>query len=158
LLDEERLADMTGRVRRATTADAETIAPLFDGYRQFYRQVSDLPLALAFIRERLSLNESVIFLAEDEQGRPLGFTQLYPSFTSVGADRLWILNDLFVIPAVRRRGVGQALLNAAKAHAIETGAKRLVLSTAHDNPAQKLYESLGYVRDREFHHYALAVD
>ena len=146
------------RVRRATTTDAETIAPLFDRYRQFYRQASDLPLALAFIHERLSLKESVIFLAEDEEGPPIGFTQLYPSFTSVGAGRLWILNDLFVIPAARGRGVGRALLDAAKAHADATGAKRLVLSSAHDNPARELYESLGYVRDREFCHYSLPLE
>jgi ribosomal protein S18 acetylase RimI-like enzyme len=157
-LDCEGLADMRARVRRATTADAQTIAPLFDAYRQFYRQPADLPLALAFVRERLSLGESVIFLAEDEQARPVGFTQLYPSFTSIGAGRLWILNDLFVVPPARGQGVGHALLNAAKAHAVETRAKRLVLSTAHDNPAQKLYESAGYVRDRHFRHYSLAVD
>ena len=157
-LHDERPADMTARVRRATTADAEAIALLFDAYRQFYRQAPDLPLAMAFIRERLSLDESVIFLAEDGHAPPLGFTQLYPSFTSIGAARLWIVNDLFVVPAARGRGVGQALLNAAKAHAVETRAKRLLLSTAHDNPAQKLYESAGYVRDREFHHYSLALD
>lgn len=156
--DNERHAGMTAHVRRAAMADTEMVAPLFDAYRQFYQQVSDLPLALAFIGERLSLNESVIFVAEDEQRRALGFVQLYPSFTSVGARRLWILNDLFVVPAGRGQGVGQALLNAAKDHGIETGAKRLELSTAHGNPAQKLYESLGYVRDQAFYHYSLALE
>lgn len=149
---------MNVRVRQAMLTDAELIVPLFDAYRQFYRQAANLPLALAFIRERLSLMESVIFLAQDAQEQALGFTQLYPSFSSVSARRIWVLNDLFVLPSVRGQGIARALLNAAKAHAIATGAKRLALSTAHNNPAQKLYESLGYQRDNEFYHYSLLVD
>ena len=145
-------------VRRAQAPDAELIAPLFDAYRQFYRQSADLPLALAFIRERLALDESVIFVAQDEQGRAIGFTQLYPSFSSSSARRIWILNDLFVTPAVRGNGVAHQLLDAARSHAVSTGAKRLALSTARDNPAQKLYESVGYERDNVFYHYSLPLD
>ncbi len=144
-------------VRQAGLADAETIAPLFDAYRQFYRQTPDLPLARAFIQERLALQESVILLAEDAQGGLLGFTQLYPSFSSVSARRIWVLNDLFVSPDARGHGVGKALLEAAREHAVAAGAKRIVLSTAHDNPAQKLYESTGYRRDTAFLHYSLDV-
>lgn len=145
-------------VRQAQVADTELIAPLFDAYRQFYRQSADLPLALAFLRERLTLGESVIFVAQDEQGQAIGFTQLYPSFSSVGARRIWILNDLFVAPAARGNGVAHQLLDTAKNHAMATGAKRLALSTARDNPAQKLYESVGYERDNMFYHYSLALD
>lgn len=145
-------------VRQAQVADAELIAPLFDAYRQFYRQSADLPLALAFLRERLMLDESVIFVAQDEQAQAIGFTQLYPSFSSVGARHIWILNDLFVVPAARGNGVAHQLLDAAKSHAVATGAKRLALSTARDNPAQKLYESVGYERDNMFYHYSLALD
>lgn len=144
--------------RQAGAADAESIAPLFDAYRRFYRQASDLPLALAFVRERLAQAESVIFVAQDERGRTIGFTQLYPSFSSVSARRIWILNDLFVLPDARGKGVAHRLLNTAKDHAVATGAKRLLLSTAHDNPAQKLYESLGYEYDHAFRHYSLALD
>lgn len=148
---------MEVKVRQAGLADAETIAPLFDAYRQFYRQTPDLPLARAFIQERLALQESVILLAEDAQGGLLGFTQLYPSFSSVSARRIWVLNDLFVSPDARGHGVGKALLEAAREHAVAAGAKRIVLSTAHDNPAQKLYESTGYRRDTAFLHYSLDV-
>jgi ribosomal protein S18 acetylase RimI-like enzyme len=149
---------MSFTIRRAELLDASAIAVLFDLYRQFYKQAPDLPLALSFIEERLSRNESVIFIAENEHGKSIGFTQLYPSFSSVSARRTWILNDLFVLPEARRRRVGYALLNAAKSHAIETGAKRLSLSTAHDNPAQQLYESFGYVRNNAFYQYDLALD
>jgi ribosomal protein S18 acetylase RimI-like enzyme len=144
-------------VRQAEAADVERIAPLFDAYRQFYRQSSDLPLATEFLRERLKLQESVIFLAEDDAGHAVGFAQMYPSFTSVGARRIWILNDLFVVPEARGQQVGRALLQAVKTHAAASGAKRIELSTARDNQAQKLYESLGYEQDREFYHYSLAL-
>lgn len=136
-------------------ADIDVVVPLFDGYRQFYGQPSDAALARAFVAERMALLESVIFLAQSESGAALGFTQLYPSFSSVSARRIWVLNDLFVSSAARGQGVGSALLNAAKTHALATGAKRLILSTAHDNPAQKLYEAHGYERDNSFYHYSL---
>jgi len=149
---------MNVNVRQAVLADADTVAPLFDAYRQFYRQSADLPLALAFVRERLARQDSLIMLAEDALEVAVGFIQMYPSFSSVNARRIWIMNDLFVSPGVRGQRVGQALLNAAKTHASATGAKRIVLSTAHDNPAQKLYESLGYERDEYFYHYSLTLD
>lgn len=145
-------------VRQAGMADVDTVAPLFDQYRQFYRQAPDPALAREFIRERLALQESVIFLAANEAGKSVGFTQLYPLLSSISARRTWMLNDLFVSPSARRSGVASALLNAAKAHAIATGAKSLELSTAHDNPAQKLYESHGYVRDKVFYYYSLDVE
>ena len=144
-------------VRQAGLADVDNIAPLFDQYRQFYRQESDLALARTFIHERLALLESVIFLAENEE-EVVGFTQLYPLFSSISARRSWMLNDLFVSPAARNNGVASTLLHAAKAHAKASGAKSLELSTAYDNPAQKLYESHGYVRDTVFYYYSLDVD
>lgn len=145
-------------IRQAGMADLDRVAPLFDQYRQFYRQPSDPELARAFIRERLALQESVIFLAENEKGEAVGFMQLYPLFSSISAKRSWMLNDLFVSPTARRSGVASALLDTAKAHAKATGTKSLELSTAHDNPAQKLYESHGYVRDKVFYYYSLEVE
>lgn len=149
---------MSVSTRQAVLADLDLIAPLFDGYRCFYGKDTDLATARAFIAERLILRESVIFLALDGADKALGFTQLYPSFSSVSARRIWILNDLFVASPSRGLGVGKALLDAARQFAGQTGAKRLVLSTAHDNPAQKLYESQAYVRDTEFLHYELELD
>ncbi len=142
-------------VRRADASERDVglIAPLFDSYRQFYDKPADAQLAAAFIRDRLQTNESVIFLAEaDEEGsrRALGFVQLYPSFSSVAACRIWVLNDLFVIEAARRYGVGRALMEAARLHAIQTGAKRLTLETTAENrTAWSLYEDLGYVRQED---------
>lgn len=133
------------------------IAELFDSYRIFYGQPSDPERAHAFIEQRLAHQESQIFLAmEADYG--LGFTQLYPSFSSVAAQRIWILNDLFVAPTARRRGVAEALLTRAYQFAVETGARRLILSTAIDNiPAQSLYEKMGWQRDTNFFHYQRGV-
>jgi GNAT superfamily N-acetyltransferase len=147
-------------IKRATVTDLDDAAPLFDAYRQFYGQRSDVPAARAFLDERLRRDESVIFLAlaGDDGGDALGFTQLYPSFSSVSLKRIWVLNDLFVGPDVRRGGVGRRLLERAREWAIETEAKGLVLATAVTNStAQALYESCGWRRDDEFQHYHLFV-
>jgi ribosomal protein S18 acetylase RimI-like enzyme len=146
---------MTIEVRRASVSDADRVALLFDSYRQFYGQASDPPTARAFIYERLALGESVVFLAE-AGGVALGFTQLFPLFNSTAARRLWLLNDLYVVPEARQQGVGRLLMSRAGRHAVETGAWGIELATAHANtPARTLYESLGYRRDEEFLHYAL---
>lgn len=143
-------------ITRATLADLDGLAILFDGYRVFYGKPSDPATARAFLRERLSHDESVIFLARDAKGNALGFTQLYPCFSSVSARRLWILNDLFVSADARRRGVAKALLVRAREHGQETGVVRLTLQTARDNAqAQALYESLGWVRQEGMYEYAL---
>jgi ribosomal protein S18 acetylase RimI-like enzyme len=148
---------LTFQIRRASGADLRTVAELFDAYRQFYGQPADLPLAEAFLRDRFANDDSVVFLATDSQsGSGLGFVQLYPSFSSVAARRLWVLNDLFVASAARRKGVGRALLDAARAHGVATGAKRLVLSTAATNrEARALYESYGYKQEDVFLAYKL---
>src|ERR1044071_5412994 len=144
-------------VRRATLRDLARLVPLFDAYRRFYRQPSDPDRAETFLRERLAGGESVIFLALDRDAAA-GFVQLYPSFWSVAACRSWILNDLYVAPAFRGRGVGRELMERARAPAIETGAGGMSLATQRTNAAaQRLYEALGWRRDEEFLHYELGL-
>jgi len=140
-------------IKRATLSDLDLLAPLFDGYRQFYKQAPNLDAAKAFIGQRFAKNDSVIFLAMAANGRALGFTQLYPSYSSVSMQRTYILNDLFVTAAARGLGAATALMNHAKAFAIKQGAKGLTLETDMDNPAQKLYERLGWKKDTEVLHY-----
>ena len=143
-------------VTQATLDDLDDLAILFDGYRLFYKRPSDVAAAREFLRERLALRESVIFVARDASGDSVGFTQLYPCFSSVSARRLWILNDLFVAEPARGRGVARALMDAARKHALQTGAIRLILQTERDNArAQALYESLGYVRSDGMYEYSL---
>ncbi len=136
-----------------------TIAPLFDAYRQFYKLPADLERGRKFLSERLSRAESVVFLAllEGETGwNAMGFTPLYPTFSSLSLRRQWILSDLFVAPQARKLGIAKALMERARHHAAETGADGLLLETAIDNqPAQALYEALGWKRDEKFYRYAL---
>ena len=135
---------MNPGIRRATIEDVDAIAPLFDRYRMFYHQPSDPALAHRFIGERLQHGESVIFVAE-VGGKVAGFTQLFPSFSSVRAGRAWVLNDLYVDIAARRLGVARALLQAAADFVRADGAIRLELETDHDNrSAQALYRHMGW--------------
>ncbi len=144
--------------RQATLDDAQSIAPLFDAYRQFYEQTPDAALALQFIRERLDKQESVIMLAEDVANNVLGFCQLYPSFCSVEAKPIYVLYDLFVQSRYRRTGAGTALLKAAEHLSRQHGKARMDLTTARTNTgAQSAYESLGWVRDDVFYAYSKVI-
>ena len=148
-------------ITRAKPGDTGQIAPLFDAYRQFYRQPPNLPGARRFISDRLRAKQSVVLVAwVKSAGAPkaVGFVQLYPTFSSVSMKPLWILNDLYVAPEARKQGVAKTLMEGAWQLAFSTGAKEIILETAKDNfPAQKLYKQVGYKRDEEFHRYALTV-
>lgn len=111
-----------------------------------------------FLGERLQRGDAQLFIARDSQGVAQGFVQLYPLFSSLALEPAWLLSDLYVDEASRRAGVGEALMNAARAHAEATGACGLQLETAKSNLAgQRLYERLGYVRDEQFLTYWLAL-
>lgn len=149
---------MSITVEQATIDDVEQIVPLFDAYRQFYGKASDAVMARAFLAERFKNEESVVFVAKNSEGATIGFTQLYPSFSSTRLARTYVLNDLYVTPDARRLGAGKLLLEAAARFGRTAGAARLSLSTALTNtPAQKLYESLGWKRDQAFCEYGLAL-
>jgi ribosomal protein S18 acetylase RimI-like enzyme len=83
---------------------------------------------------------------------------LYPTFCSVEAAPIYTLYDLFVSPQARRAGAATALLQAADAHAAQTGRVRMDLTTARMNTsAQALYESEDWVQDAVFLTYNKAV-
>ena len=145
-------------IRQATLADIDALAPLFDAYRRFYDQPGDIALASAFLHERLERGESTLLMAEVD-GQLLGFCQLYPTWCSVAAARIFVLYDLFVDPDARRGGVGRALMRAARAFGRAAGAARLDLTTARSNTrAQALYESEGWQRDDVFLTYNLSLE
>jgi GNAT superfamily N-acetyltransferase len=137
-------------IRTARKKDIDELSILFDKYRIFYKQRSDVENAKSFLKKRMKRKESVIFVAE-ERDELIGFTQLFPIFSSVSLRRTWLLNDLYVNE--RSRGIGAAtkLLDAAKEFAAETKSKWLILQTAADNfTAQKVYEKNGWVRETDF--------
>jgi len=142
-------------IYQATMDDIEGVSHLFNLYRVFYEQPSDIEGAISYIRNRLESKDSIIFVAKNEEGY-VGFTQLYPTFSSISMKRAWILNDLYIDEKARNQGIGELLLQKAKEFALTTGAKSISLETAPDNyVAQRLYEKNGYKRDTQYYHYEL---
>lgn len=146
------------KVITATLAHLEQLVPLFDNYRQFYNKASDLEGASTFLKARFNNKESTVFMAFNDKDEALGFTQLYPQFSSVSMKPDYLLNDLFVAKQARGKGVGKALLVRAQEFAIANNSKGIMLETAVDNPAQHLYEKLGWKNDVEVYHYAWEVE
>ncbi|EKO3678108.1 GNAT family N-acetyltransferase [Vibrio metschnikovii] len=146
------------KILKAAISELDQIVSLFDDYRQFYGQKSDIDAAREFLRNRFVNNESVIFLAMTENNEALGFVQLYPSFSSVAMKPMWYLNDLFVSDGSRNKGVARALLQKVKYFANETNALTVKLATSSTNEkAKSLYESEGYDRVVAFEHYTQRV-
>ena len=143
------------RVVQAGLHHLDVLAPLFDAYRVFYKQTSDEKKARGYLHARLSGLEAIVFIAFDGE-KPAGFTLLYPSFTSVSLGSAWLLNDLFVTPEARGKGVGEALLKRAAEFGKQSSAYKLTLATQIENEtAQRLYERLGWQKNTEFYHYTL---
>jgi ribosomal protein S18 acetylase RimI-like enzyme len=146
------------KVRQARVEDLSKVADMFDLYRQFYGQPSNLPMALQFLSDRFTQAESLILVADSTPENLLGFCQLYPTFCSVEAAPIYSLYDLFVRPEARKLGVGRLLLQAAEDQARKQAKVRMDLTTARTNAAaQLLYESVGWVRDEIFLGYSKRV-
>lgn len=146
------------KIQQVTQQQLEPCADLFDQYRQFYQQTADLDAARAFISERLIKADSVIYLASDDNGKGLGFTQLFPSYSSVAMKQVYILNDLFVTKTARKQGVAKALMMTAQAFAQKNKAHAIKLATAKVNiQAKALYDQLGYKLIDSFDYYTLKI-
>lgn len=139
-------------IEKGTLEHLDQLVPLFDGYRIFYEQASDLSGARDFLKHLITNDASVVFLAY-LNGQAVGFTQLFDSFSSVAMRPILILNDLYVMPEHRGEGIGEALLVHAKSYCRQFNYKGLALETARDNPAQILYERLGWQKDTHCFHY-----
>lgn len=140
-------------IRQATINDVAAVAVLFNQYRIFYRKQSDVDGAIAFLVARIQNNESVIFVAERD-GEMLGFTQLYPLFSSTNMKRLWLLNDLFVDENYRGQGISVQLIERAKRLCQETNAHGMMLETAKTNTiGNHLYPRAGFNLDAQHNYY-----
>lgn len=148
-------------IKRIQPNEWQLVIHLFDQYRVCYKKESDLALAERFIRERLDNNESVIYVAMNGE-RAVGFTQLYPRYSSGRAEKNWILNDLFVDAGYRKQGIGAKLIKQAAEFAKAGGSKFIQLETMFDNyTAQSLYEGMGFIKqppDEEFYLYRLTLN
>lgn len=152
-------------IRRINQSEADLVTMLFDKYRVFYKQQSDIHTVRKFIHTRLANNESAIFVALDNIAGeiiPAGFTQLYPTYSSVRVVKNWILNDLYVDSSYRKQGIGEKLIRVAMKFAKENDAKYVQLETAIDNyTAQSLYERIGFIKqppDIDYYTYKIAIE
>ena len=131
----------------------DSLAALFDAYRVFYKKESDLDAAKSFLQERMERKQSVVFVAEIDN-KLVGFTQLYPLFSSTNMASLWLLNDLYVQPNQRGKAIGKALLKAAQEYCIRTNAKGISLETEKTNLiGNELYPKMNFICDQEHHFY-----
>ena len=130
-------------IREATLNDLNSLAKLFDSYRTFYRKPSDVAAAKEFLQQRMINKESIIFIAEENDA--VAFAQLYPLFSSTRMKRLWLLNDLFVDPEFRRKGISKLLISRCFQLAKETNACGVMLETERSNIiANQLYQKTGF--------------
>ena len=141
------------KIFKAGIENLEQLLRLFEGYRKFYKQTPNPDAAREFLKERIIKKESIIFLAFNNKEEAIGFTQLYPSFSSVSMQKLFVLNDIYVVTEQRGNKVGEKLLQHAKQFIIDNNYKGLTLETDINNPAQKLYERLGWKKDNNVFHY-----
>lgn len=148
-------------IQKASISHLDELAILFARYREFYKGQLEAESSRAFIKDRLEQKDSTIFVAQledNDASNLVGFTQIYPTFSSISAQRSLILNDLYVDPKARRKGVAKKLMDAASDYAKSVAATGLSLSTQKENlSAQTLYESIGYQQDHDFFHYFLSV-
>ncbi|MBC6480784.1 MAG: GNAT family N-acetyltransferase [Hormoscilla sp. GM7CHS1pb] len=145
-------------VAEATVEIIDELTYLFDAYRVFYEQKSDLEGAKLFLQERLKEDSAILVAVYSKTERLAGFCQLFPSLSSVSMCEIYILNDVFVLEEYRRSGVGSLLMDAAVSFALNRGVKRLKLQTAYDNlAAMRLYERCGWKKG-DFHTYSFTND
>ena len=142
---------MNIKIIEAKKENINQVGKLFDLYRQFYKYKSNVHESTNYISERISNNESIIFLALTENNNSAGFVQLYETFGSLHLGKIIILYDLYVKEEFRKHGIGKKLMAKSEEYAKSIGAKGIELSTAKDNlSAQSLYEKIGYTKDEEF--------
>ena len=139
----------------ATTADLDVLAPMFGGYRRCYEQPADAVAERSFLAERITNGQSVVLLAMQE-GKGAGFIILFPSYSSVSMEKIYIFTDLYVEPEYRKQGIAKALMNEAIKFASQTSSTGLVIETRITNQsASKLFYDVGFQKDGDRMYYYL---
>jgi GNAT superfamily N-acetyltransferase len=146
-------------IRKATLQDLDELAPLFDQYLVFYGKPSNYEKHKSYLKERIENNEATIFLAfDDANEKAIGFALIYVTFSSIALNKILILNDLFVDPTIRKKGIGEQLILKTVDLARESGSCLLRLRTAKSNSiAQALYHKMGFIKDEHLYSYDLIV-
>ena len=143
------------KIVEANIEQLDIITELFNQYMIFYKKPSNESKYKDYLKERIEKNETTIYLALNSENIPLGFVLNYYSFSSVSLGKTITLNDLFIKPEYRKKGIAEKLINKTFELAKKSGAIRVDLGTAKDNfIAQKLYERIGFTKDEEFYAYS----
>lgn len=141
-------------ISRVTVSDLSELHPLVEQYRAFYKQPEN-DKTLGYLEQRIKNDDAIAFIARVD-GEAVGFTLLYPTFSTVSLSNIWLLNDLYVAELARGHGIANKLMDVAEASAKSAGATRVFLRTANDNlPAQALYEGRNWIKDEVFRRYDL---
>ena len=138
------------KIGRVGEAELDDLLPLVRAYCDFYAvSPSDeelLTLSRALIAD--PEHEGVQLLARDAQGRAVGFATIFWSWATTSAERIGVMNDLFVAPEARGSGTAEALIEACRVECAARGAGKLTWQTATDNErATKVYDRIGATRE-----------
>jgi GNAT superfamily N-acetyltransferase len=130
-------------IQLVTPDDLADLLPLMRAYCTFYESdPSDeelRTLATAFLEGAGGTQ----LIARDASGRALGHATVLWSWDTTLAQRLAVMEDLFVTPEARGRRVGATLIDACRRLAADRGIEWLAWETAPDNAtAQRLYDGL----------------
>lgn len=141
---------MSARAWQAGSDEAEAVARLVVGFRDHVGKEWPSENAMLAGVERLMEDPDAVFLlaAPDDDSPPAGYAQLrFRHSLWTAAPDCWI-EDVFVEPGARRRGVADALVTLALNVARQRGARRAELDTSEGNEAAlALYERHGFARD-----------
>lgn len=129
-------------IRRGEVAEG---LPLYAGYQRFYGVSNpDDERNREFFSRFASPSEEGVLLGAWDGAVLVGFACLYWTFSSVSAAEIGLMNDLFVAPGNRGRGIGRALIEAAVEATRRRGLHHLEWYTAPDNAtAQRVYDATG---------------
>ena len=139
------------RIERVGEDDLAELLPLLRGYCDFYEVSPSDDALLALARALIAdpEREGVQLLARDGDSRAVGFATVYWSWATTSAQRIGVMNDLYVAPEARGSGAAEALVEACRDECARHGAGKLTWQTAPDNaPAQKLYDRIGAHREQ----------
>jgi GNAT superfamily N-acetyltransferase len=137
-------------IERVAEADLSELLALLRGYCDFYEVAPSDGELLAVSRALIAdpEKEGVQLLARDE-GRAVGFATIFWSWATTSAERIGVMNDLFVVPEARGMGVAEALIEACRGECSARGAGKLIWQTAPDNAAaMKVYDRVGATREQ----------
>jgi GNAT superfamily N-acetyltransferase len=138
-------------IERVDERELPELLPLMRAYCDFYDVSPSDEQLLALSRALIAdpEHEGVQLIARDDDGAAVGFATIFWSWATTSAERIGVMNDLFVAPEARGSGAAEALIEACRAECARHGAGRLTWQTAGDNiPAQKVYERVGARREQ----------